>query len=58
MKGRENKIVEWTVVKVKIGELEEKVRSDNPRRMSKELTGVVKICLWEEEVLGEVSEWV
>ena len=31
-----------TVVKSKIGELEEEVRAGNSRRMTKELTGVVK----------------
>ena len=31
-----------TVVKAKIGELEEEVRADNSRRMGKELTGVVQ----------------
>ena len=41
-KGRGNKIVEGTVVKSKIGELEEEVRSGSSRRMRKELTGVVQ----------------
>ena len=34
--------MEGTVVKYKICELEEEVRSDNSRRMRKELTGVVQ----------------
>ena len=39
---RGNNIVEGTVVKAKIGDLEEEVRAGNSRRMSKELTGVVQ----------------
>ena len=58
LKGRGNKIVVGTVVKAKIGELEEEVRVDSSRRMRKELSGVVQSCLGEEDVLGEVSEWV
>ena len=42
MKGRGNKIVVGTVVKTKIGELEEEVRVGSSRRMRKELTGVVQ----------------
>ena len=42
MKGRENEIVVGTVVKAKIGELEEEVRVGSARRMKKELTGVVQ----------------
>ena len=42
MKGRGNKIVVGTVVKAKIGELEEEVRVGSARRMRKELTGVVQ----------------
>ena len=42
MKGRGKKIVEGTVVKSNIGELEEKVRAGNSIRMRKELTGVVQ----------------
>ena len=34
--------MEGTVVKAKIGELEEEVRAGNSRRMRKELTGVVQ----------------
>ena len=41
-KGKGNKIVEGTVVKAKIGELEEEVRAGNSRRMRKEFTGVVQ----------------
>ena len=37
---RKNKIVEGTVVKDKIGELEEEVSADNSRRTRKELSGV------------------
>ena len=37
-----NKIVVGTVVKAKIGELEEEVRVGSARRMRKELTGVVQ----------------
>ena len=43
-KGGGNKIVVGTVVKAKIGELEEEVRRGSSRRMRKELTGVVQ-CL-------------
>ena len=53
-KGRGTKIVVGTAVKAKIGELEEEVRVGSARRMRKELTGVVKAILGEEEVLGEV----
>ena len=42
LKGRGNKIMEGTVVKAKIGELEEEVRAGNSIRMRKELTGVVQ----------------
>ena len=42
MKGRGNKIVVGTVVKAKIGELEEEVRVGSSRRTRKELTGVVQ----------------
>ena len=42
MKVRGNKIVVGTVVKAKIGELEEEVRVGSSRRMRKELTGVVQ----------------
>ena len=42
MKDRGNKIVVGTVVKAKIGELEEEVRVGISRRMRKELTGVVQ----------------
>ena len=42
MKGRGNKIVVETVVKAKIGELEEEVRVGSSRRMRKELIGVVQ----------------
>ena len=39
-KGRGNKIVVGTVVKYKIGELEEEARAVNSIRMSKNLTDV------------------
>ena len=42
LKGRGNKIVVGTVIKSKIGELEEEVRAGSSRRMRKELNGVVK----------------
>ena len=42
LKGRGNKIVVGTVVKAKIGKLEEEVRVVISRRMRKELTGVVQ----------------
>ena len=42
MKGRGDKIVVGTVVKAKIGELEEEVRVGSARRMRKELTCVVQ----------------
>ena len=51
MKGRGNKIVEGTVVKAKIGELEEEVRAGNLRRMRKELTGVVQGVLGRRRFL-------
>ena len=41
MKDRGNKIVVGTVVKAKIGDLEEEVRVVSARRMRKEFTGVV-----------------
>ena len=41
-KGREKKIVEGTVIKANIGELEEELRSGNSRKMRKELTDVVQ----------------
>ena len=47
-----------TVVKSKIGELEEEVRVCSSRRTRKELTGVVQGVSEKKEVLGEVSEWV
>ena len=40
-----------TVVKAKIGELEEEVRVGNTRRMRKELTGVVQAILGERNFL-------
>ena len=42
LKGRGNKIVVGTVVKEKIGELEDEVRVGSSRRMRKELTDVVQ----------------
>ena len=42
MKGRGNEIAVGTVVKAKIGWLEEEVRVGSSRRMRKELTGVVQ----------------
>ena len=42
MKGRGNKIVVETVVKSKIGELEEEVRAGDSIRMRKNLTVVVQ----------------
>ena len=41
-KAMGNKIVEGTVIKAKIGELEEKGRSGNSRKTRKELTDVVQ----------------
>ena len=40
-----------TAVKAKIGELEEEVRVGNTRRMSMELTGVVKAILGKRKFL-------
>ena len=40
-----------TVVKAKIGELEEEVRVGSARRMRKELTGVVQAILGERKFL-------
>ena len=51
MKGRGNKIVVGTVVKAKIGELEEELRAGSSRRMMKELTGVVQGVLWSRRFL-------
>ena len=51
MKGRGNKIVEGTVVKANIGELEEEVRAGNSRRIKKELTGVVQDVLGRRRFL-------
>ena len=42
MKVRGDNIVVRTIVKAKIGELEEEVRVGSSRRMSKEFTGVVQ----------------
>ena len=42
LKVRGDNIVVGTIVKAKIGELEEEVRVGSSRRMSKELTGVVQ----------------
>ena len=42
MKGRGDKIVVGTVVKAKIGDLEEEVRAGSSRRTRKELTDVVQ----------------
>ena len=42
MKGVGNKIVVGTVVKAKIGELEDEVRVCSSIRMRKEFTGVVQ----------------
>ena len=41
-KVRGDNIVVGTIVKAKIGELEEEVRVGSSRRMSKELTGLVQ----------------
>ena len=51
MNVRGDKIVEGTVVKAKIGELEEEVRAGNSRRMRKELTGVVQGVLGRRRFL-------
>ena len=40
-----------TVVKAKIGELEEEVRVDSARRMRKEFTGVVQDILGKRKLL-------
>ena len=50
-KGKGNKIVVGTVVKAKIGELEEEVRVGSSRRMRKELTGVVQGVLGRRRFL-------
>ena len=51
MNGRGNKIVVGTVVKAKIGELEEEVRVGSARSMMKELTGVVQAILGKRKFL-------
>ena len=51
MKGRGNKIVVGTVVKAKIGELEEEVRVGSSRRIRKEFTGVVQAILEKRRFL-------
>ena len=40
-----------TVVKSKIGELEEEVRAGNLIRMRKELTGVMQVISWKKRFL-------
>ena len=50
-KGMGNKIVVGTVVKAKIGELEEELRVGSSRRMVKELTGVVQGVLGRRRFL-------
>ena len=45
------------VVKSKIGELEEEVRAGCPRRMRKELTGVVKRVLRNKSFLERFQYW-
>ena len=54
LKGRGNKIVVGTLVKAKIGELEEEVRVGSGTSMRKEFTGVVQVIFGEKEFLGEV----
>ena len=44
--------MEGTVVKAKIGELEEEVREGNSRRMRKELTGMVQGVLGRRRFLA------
>ena len=51
LKARGNKIVVGTVVKSKIGELEEDVRAVSSRSMSEELTGVVQVILGRRRLL-------
>ena len=50
-KSRGKKIVVGTVVKEKIGELEEEVRVGSARRMRKEVTGVVQDISGERKLL-------
>ena len=57
MKGRGNKIVVGTVVKAKIGNLEEKVRVGSSRRMRKELTGVVQGVSGRRRFLVRFHNW-
>ena len=51
MKGRGENIVVGTVVKAKIGDLEEEARVGSSRRMRKELTGVVQGVLGKRRFL-------
>ena len=46
-----------TVVKAKVGELEEEIREVFLRGFSNEMTGVVKGFFFEEEVFSEVPVW-
>ena len=50
-KGRGNKIVVGTVVKAKIGELEEEVRAGSSIRMGKYFTGVSQVFSWKKRFL-------
>ena len=55
-KGRGNKIVVGTVVKAKIGELEEELRVGSVRRMRKELTAVVQAILGKRRFLARFHD--
>ena len=51
MRGRGNKIVVGTVVKTKIGELEEELRAGSHGMMMRDLTGVVQGVLGKKRFL-------
>ena len=57
LKGRGDKIVEGTVVKSRIGELEEEVRAGNSISMRKELNCVVKGVSGGRRFLARFQNW-
>ena len=57
MKGRGDKIVEGTIVKSRIGELEEEVRAGNSISMRKELNCVVKGVSGGRRFLARFQNW-
>ena len=43
-----------SVVKAKVGDLEEEIKEGFLRRLRREMTGMVMGVIWEEELLDEV----